>query len=234
MHEKAKDFFKREESKEIKCGTWIFVFNAPIGYWWKKPCGKWHCDECCKAKTKNYQYKISALMPGPHVFVTEVENTGRSLTQLVQRRATGGYVIVRKKEGAILITRFKISERCRSKEKFLCVRKSKDKYLKGEFAESLRQPFTGGKKITSSRGEKKPERERQSYGFLRTSDTSDDGKKAKEENRKIIDEYSKLKNDTERGRWLMEHRKQILMSSKGDRLIEECENMMRVKIVNRN
>ena len=221
MREKANELFKHEWKRQIECGTLVYVLTNNGAYQWNKPCGKWSCDVCFKRKVRTYQNKISTAIPGPHVFITELTNTGRSLTQFVQRHVTGDYFIVKTSGGATLITRFKLPESKKSKEKLLCVRKSKDKFLNGEFAGLLRQPFTGGKKITSRKGEKKQNSGPESYGLFHPSKDSNDEKKVKEEHRKIIDEYKKSTNDVDRVHWITEHIKQIYIFPKGKRLIDD-------------
>lgn len=216
--------------REIKCGTLIYVLTNNGGYWWNKPCGKWSCDDCLKTKIEKYKDEIYVAIPGPHVFVTELTITGPSLTQWVQRHVHGYYMKVNKPGGVILITRYHISQSKRkTKIKFSCTRKSNEKFLNGEFVEFLKQPFTGGKKVTSRQEEKKQNKKASSYGFFLPSNEANDERSSKKENIQILDEYREITDDFERGRWLDVHREQILLFSEGFRLIEEYRRQKDIK-----
>jgi len=200
--------------RDIKCGTWVYVLkDGTAGFWLKILCDKWNCPYCCEVKIDEWQLRVCSAIPGPHLFVKELNKTGRALSQWIQRHVQKKcpYFKVKTKEGVILITRYQIPE---------SIRKSKDKFLHGEFAGLLRQHFTGVRRITSGKTERKQKKDKVSYGLFLPDEATNDEMKAKKEHQKILQEYREIKNDIERGRWLTVNGDRILLSKKGNQLIE--------------
>jgi hypothetical protein len=210
---KGRDSGEFGRQTEITCGAWVCVLKTNGSYWWKKPCGKWTCKECREIKIAEWQGKISAAIPGPHVFIQQLDQSGRSLSQWVQRHVPKecDYFTVKKPGGAVLVTRYKIRGSSR---------KSKKKFLEGEFADLLRDPSIEGRRITCRNNNKKKVKAGGCCGFFITDNHTDDGREVKKEHRRILQEYGDIKSEIDRGKWLTEHRENIFLFPEGERLIE--------------
>jgi len=216
VHENGTDHAEEKRKSDIKCGTWLFYLNDSGGYWWEKPCNKWSCDHCREIKISDLQAQVCKAVPGPHAFITEVNKMGRSLTQWIQRHIPKkcDYSTVKKPGGALLITRYKIHESSK--------RRSRDKFLKGQYADLLRQPMVVGQRITHRKGQNKKQELKGYYGIFIQSDDGD----TMEQRRKNERDYRGIKSDLERGHWLTVHRDSIILFGKGKRLVEDYQRHM--------
>lgn len=218
-----------QRKREIKCGTWVCILKKGDYSWWKKPCRKWSCPECCEIKIEKWQTRILSVIPGPQLFVKQLNKTGRALTQWTQRHVPKewDYFLVKHPGGAMLITRYKTPGSSR---------KSKEKFLYGVFGEWLRQTFIGVKRITCRIKNNNQQIDEAkifadpevgesvvpvNFGFFLSKDCTDDGREAKEENGRIINKFINLESDLDRGHWLTIYREQVMPFKEGKRLMDE-------------
>ena len=214
MREIASDYVEFKQKRVIKCMSWWYALGDKGGYWRRNPCKKWRCDRCREVKIRNLQAQVCQAVPGPHIFVTEVNKTGRSLAQWIQRHVPkkSYYRAVKKSGGALLITRFTIPR--------LSIRKSKLEFLQGEFASLLRTYSSDKKRSTSRRIEHEKLEKSKIFGHFICNDV--DYWRTKNMRKRIEREYGNIQNDLERGQWLMAHREDLFLSPRGNRLIEDC------------